>query len=229
MKSDHAAVLQLPDLHLFAEPQGLFKNIRTRDSFSRVLSHVQQHYSNPDVIVITGDLAQDGKPETYQFIADALRVFSAPVYYVLGNHDQPDIVKPVYPLEPIRADRYCVPNHWQIILIDSNHRPMPDSYEGEVSEAELQRITELTRKHGEKWTLIAMHQNLPEHRDRGVAVEVRNHQKVMHHLEQSPNIKLVLSGHVHQEFVIVQNGICYFSTPATGYQSESKSGRVTGG
>lgn len=228
MQPDYTTVLQLTDLHLFAEPDGLFNNINTRDSFTRVLNHVQQHYGSPDVIVLTGDLAHDGKPETYQFIADALKVFATPVYCVLGNHDHRDHAYQIYPFEPISMDEHCLLSHWQIILIDSNHQAMPDSYEGEVSANELQKISRLTARHSDKWTLIAMHHNLPEHHDRGVAVEVRNHQQVMQYFEQLPNIKLVLSGHVHQEFVVVQNGICYLSTPATGYQSKSKSGQVTG-
>jgi hypothetical protein len=69
---------------------------------------------------------------------------------------------------------------------------------------------------------------LPDHQDRGVAVEVRNHREVMQRLEQQLTIKLVISGHVHQEFLVAQNGICYLSTPATGYQSTARFGRVTG-
>lgn len=228
MQRDYTTVLQLTDLHLFAEPEGLFNDTNTRDSFTQVLNHVQQHYGSPDVIVLTGDLAHDGEQETYQFIADALKIFATPVYCVLGNHDHRDNAYQIYPLEPISIDEHCLLSHWQIILIDSNHQAMPDSYEGEVNAAELQKIAELTSRHSDKWTLIAMHHNLPDHHDRGVAVEVRNHQQVMQHFEQLPNIKLVLSGHVHQEFVIVQNGICYLSTPATGYQSRSKSGQETG-
>lgn len=228
MTRDYTTVLQLTDLHLFAEPDGLFNNINTRDSFTQVLNHIQQHYGNPDVIVITGDLAHDGEPATYQFIADSLRPFNTSVYCVLGNHDHRENAYRVYPLAPITTDLHCLLGNWQIILVDSNRQPMPGSYQGEVSQAELQRVGELIAQHPDKWTLIAMHHNLPKHDDRGVILEVRNHQQVMQYFEQRPDIKLVLSGHVHQEFVIVQNGICYLSTPATGYQSKSKSGQVTG-
>lgn len=228
MKRNHTTILQLTDLHLFADPQGLFNGINTRDSFIQVLNHVQQHYGSPDVIVLTGDLAHDGEPATYQFIANALKIFAAPVYCVLGNHDHRDNAYQIYPLEPISNDEHCLLGDWQIILLDSNHQPMPNNYQGEVSEADLLRIAELIAKHPNKWTLIAMHHNLLEHHDRGVPIEVRNHQQVMQHFEQLPTIKLVLSGHIHQEFVIVQNGICYLSTPATGYQSKSKSGQITG-
>lgn len=228
MNHDYITVLQLTDLHLFAEPHGLFNKTNTRDSFLSVLNHVQTHYENPDLIVLTGDLAHDGKPETYQFISDALKALSAPVYFVLGNHDNRDSAHSVYPRDPITINLHCVLNHWQIIMLDSNYQLAPDSYEGEISAFDLQRITELAIRHSDKSTLIALHHNLPEHEDRGIAVEVRNHQRVMQHIEQLPNIKVVISGHVHQEFLIVRNGVCYLSTPATGYQSTTKSGQVTG-
>ena len=225
---DHATILQLTDLHLFAEPDRLFNNVNTRESFQQVLMHVRQHYQNPDVIVLTGDLAHDGKPETYQYIADALTVFSAPVYCVLGNHDNPDAARSVYPRRPILMHDHCVLRNWQILLLAANHAPATGSDQVDFSEAALQRASALICEHPEKWTLVATHYNLPEHQDRGVAVEVRNHRQVMQHLEQLHTIKLIISGHVHQEFLVVQNGICYLSTPATGYQSTSKSGRVTG-
>lgn len=228
MKRNYTTVLQLTDLHLFAQSDGHFNKVNTRDSFIKVLNHVQQHYDNPDIIIITGDLAHDDEPATYQFIAEALKVFNAPVYCVLGNHDHHENAYRVYPLTPVTTDLHCLLELWHIILVDSNHQPMPDSYQGEVSQAELQRVGELIAQHPDKWALIAMHHNLPHHDDRGVMLEVRNHEQVMDYFEQQPTIKIVLSGHVHQEFVIVQNGVCYLSTPATGYQSTSKSGQVTG-
>lgn len=228
MKRDYLTVLQLTDLHLFSDPAGLFNQINTRDSFFQVLEHVKKHHENPDVILLTGDLAHDGEPATYRFIATALKRFDAPVYYVLGNHDNPANARRIYPLAPITTEQHCLLGNWQMILMDSNHQPEPDSYQGEVSQEELQRLEQLTAQYSDKWTLIAMHHNLPTHDYRGVAAEIRNHQQVMRHFEQQPNVKLVLSGHVHQEFTIVQNGICYLSTPATGYQSKSKSGQITG-
>ncbi|MGH8497385.1 MAG: metallophosphoesterase family protein [Methylococcales bacterium] len=134
----------------------------------------------------------------------------------------------VYPLAPIQTEPHLIIGNWQIILLDSNYNPESNCYEGEVSLSELQRVTQLVAQHPDKSTMIAMHHNLPNHEDRGIAHEIRNHQQVMAHFEQLSTIKLVLSGHVHQEFVIVQQGICYFSTPATGYQSLSKSKQVTG-
>lgn len=228
MKRDCIKALQLTDLHLFAEPSGLFNQVNTRDCFIQVLEHIRRHHADPDVIVLTGDLAHDGKPETYRFIAAALKPFNAPVYFVLGNHDHHANAHRIYPLDPITTDRHCLLGNWQMILMDSNHRPEPGSYQGEVSRAELQRLWELTAQYPDKWTLIAMHHNLPDHDERGVGLEVRNHQEVMQYFDQQPSIKLVLSGHVHQEFTIVQNGICYLSAPATGYQSKSKSGQITG-
>jgi Icc protein len=228
MRRDHVAVLQLTDLHLFADPWQRFNDVDTRDSFHRVLAHARQHYEPPDAILLTGDLAHDGRPETYRYISDALNVFSVPVFCTLGNHDDPEAARSIYPSQSVSMDDHCLLGSWQVILLDSNHHPVPGDYQGEVSESELRRVSRLTGEYPDRWTLIATHHNLPEHRDRGVAVEVRNHQQVMQHLERLGSVKLVISGHVHQEFLIVQNGVCYLSTPATGYQSTSKSGHVTG-
>lgn len=227
---DYATILQLTDLHLFAEPDKMFNNVNTRESFEQVLKHVQQHYQNPDIIILTGDLAHDGKAETYQYIADALSVFNTPVYCLLGNHDNPDAAHSIYPQTPILMDDHCVLSNgnWQILLLDAEHATAPGSGLAEFSESTLQRASKLISEHPEKWTLIATHYNFPQHQDRGVAVEVLNHHEVMQHLEMLPSIKIVISGHVHQEFLVVQKGICYLSTPATGYQSISKSGHVTG-
>ncbi|MEY3106096.1 MAG: hypothetical protein RIT35_259 [Pseudomonadota bacterium] len=227
MKHDYTTVLQLTDLHLFADPAGLFNNVNTRDCFIKTIIHVQQHYEQPDLIIITGDLAHDGSTEAYHFIAEALKIFSVPVYYVLGNHDHPENAYQVYPLEFVSTDKYHSLKHWQIIFVDSNDQPIQDSYEGEVSQAELQRIKALIESYPDKWTIIAMHHNLPAHYDRGIDYEIRNHQQVIQWFEQLPSIKLVVSGHVHQEFVIIQQGICYLSTPSTGYQSLSKSKCIT--
>jgi Icc protein len=228
MQRHYTTLLQLTDLHLFAEPCGLFNGINSRDSFLAILRHVKEHYRKPDVIMLTGDLAHDGKPQTYQYISEALEELSAPVYFVLGNHDNPCNAHQVYPRSPVHTDQHLLLDHWQIIMLDSNHNSRRDSYEGEVSESELRRLAELSQRHSGRPTLIALHHNLPTHDDRGVVVEVRNYQQVMQHIEKFPNIKAVISGHIHQEFLIVKQGICYLSTPSTSYQSTSKSGRFTG-
>ena len=108
MKQAFTTVLQLTDLHLFAEAKGLFNGINTRDSFASVLNHVQLHYARPDVIVITGDLAHDGMLATYQFIANSLKPFNAPVYCVLGNHDNYENAHQIYSLMPITTDQHCL-------------------------------------------------------------------------------------------------------------------------
>jgi Icc protein len=228
MNPSCTTVLQLTDLHLFAGPEGRFKGVDTRETFGQVLSHVRNHYSRPDLILLTGDLAHDGREDTYRLIAERLAPFDAPAYCVFGNHDRPDQARRVYPLPPVRTEGHTIAGSWLLVLLDSNHDPEPGAYEGEVGPDELRRLAELAADHPDRHLLIAMHHNLPEHDDRGVAHEIRNHREVMAHFEGLPNLRVVLSGHVHQEFAIVQNGVGYFSTPSTGYQSLSKAGRVTG-
>jgi Icc protein len=50
-----------------------------------------------------------------------LKSFSAPVYCVLGNHDDPEAARSVYPLQPISMDDHCLLRDWHILLLAADH------------------------------------------------------------------------------------------------------------
>jgi Icc protein len=227
MCKEKISVLHLTDLHLFANSNRHFNNIFTRNSFEKVIQHVLMHFNLPDLIIITGDMAQDGKPATYHYIRKILAEFNVPVYFVFGNHDNPKNATPVFSSAPVSEKKYIQTAKWQFVLLDSNHNNKKNSYMGEVSKNELERLKYYLDQYPDKSTLIAMHHNLPNYPLRGVNYEIRNHRQISAFFRKYPQIKIVISGHVHQEFVIFKQGICYLSTPATGYQSKSKRGKIT--
>lgn len=56
------------------------------DRLRRVTDHIRRLDPSPDVIVVTGDLADHGLPEEYSEV-DAALSFDPPVLVVPGNHD----------------------------------------------------------------------------------------------------------------------------------------------
>ena len=52
-------VLQLTDPHLMADPAGALLGVNTRDSLDAVIAQVLRDHGQPDVILATGDIAQD--------------------------------------------------------------------------------------------------------------------------------------------------------------------------
>lgn len=76
-------IAQVSDLHLHADPA--HPNLAR---FKRVLAHLAALEPRPALLVLSGDLADDGAPESYRHLAQALAAWPAPVRFALGNHDR---------------------------------------------------------------------------------------------------------------------------------------------
>ncbi|MEP2615770.1 metallophosphoesterase, partial [Marinobacter alexandrii] len=68
-------VLQLTDPHLMADANGELLGVNTRDSLDAVIAQAIKTHGQPDLILATGDLAQDGSEEAYRAFGDRLQAF----------------------------------------------------------------------------------------------------------------------------------------------------------
>lgn len=75
-------IAQATDLHLHADPG--HPNLAR---FKRVLDHLLTLQPQPDLLVLSGDLADDGALESYRHLQGALARWPHPVRFALGNHD----------------------------------------------------------------------------------------------------------------------------------------------
>lgn len=75
-------IAQVTDLHLHADPG--HPNLAR---FTRVLDHLLSLQPRPDLLVLSGDLADDGALESYRHLEGALARWPHPVRFALGNHD----------------------------------------------------------------------------------------------------------------------------------------------
>ena len=80
-------ILQITDTHLFAEKHETLLGINTWDSYQAVLSAIHASQRPCDLIVATGDLAQDHSSAAYQHFAEGIASFAAPCVWLPGNHD----------------------------------------------------------------------------------------------------------------------------------------------
>jgi Icc protein len=92
-------ILQLTDLHLTADPEGVLKGVATYPAFLDVLEFIdrQGESAGPhfDAIVITGDLAHDEKAETYHVLREALGDRLPQCRFVPGNHAERGFMRQV--------------------------------------------------------------------------------------------------------------------------------------
>ena len=116
-------ILQLSDTHLFGSTRGKLLGVNTQHSFTAVLQQSAADSEQPDIILLTGDLAQDPSPTAYKRLAkQVLETFSCPVYWIPGNHDNPIMMEEVFAETKLKPEKLILRDKWQIILLDSHFR-----------------------------------------------------------------------------------------------------------
>ena len=79
-------ILQITDTHLFAENMKRCW-VSIPESYQAVLDAIHASQRECDLIVATGDLAQDHSAAAYQHFAEGIASFAAPCVWLPGNHD----------------------------------------------------------------------------------------------------------------------------------------------
>lgn len=214
-------LVQVTDTHLFAEPTGKLLGLITADSFQAVWRAVQAIEPAPDLILLTGDLAQDHKAKTYQYLRSLTASIKTPIYWLPGNHDQPALMAKELSSTPFNGAKVFQTGGWQFILLSTH---VSGQVQGHLSDETLADLKTQLQQVPNHPTLIALHhppflvgsQWLDGSR-------LENPEALFEVLEAFPQVKLVLFGHIHQEFQQVQQGITYLGTPSTCIQFLPKS------
>ena len=81
----------------------------TAGALEKVVNHINQMTPVPDVVIVTGDLADGGSSESYRLANDLLAPLKAPFYIVPGIHDQKDNLAQGFPDHEYLAQSF--PDH----------------------------------------------------------------------------------------------------------------------
>ena len=89
-------IIQLTDLHLVPEGQKIHE-IDPGYRLEQALANIKLRHSDLDLLVITGDLCNEGDVRSYQLLRALLEKYEIRYQLVLGNHDQRETFKGVFP------------------------------------------------------------------------------------------------------------------------------------
>lgn len=81
-------VVQISDLHLFAKPHHRLLGVDTEASFLQVQKAIAALDPLPDLLLLTGDLSQDGSAASYARLRAHLQTLPIDTYWLAGNHDR---------------------------------------------------------------------------------------------------------------------------------------------
>lgn len=210
-------VIQISDLHLFADPKQTLLGLNTSDSLHAVIDLLKQTSKPIHLILLTGDLSQDNSPASYQRIVEQFKDFACPIYWTPGNHDAPDIIPTVFNKSVnFKEDKAIVCGNWQFILLNSHY---PKHVEGFLGRAELSRLERYLLQNPKHHTMLFLHHPPIEIHCKWLdPLMLKNANDLFDVIDQHPNVRGIFCGHIHQEFETQHQGVPIMSVPSTCFQ-----------
>ncbi|WP_352339130.1 metallophosphoesterase [Psychrobacter sp. 16-MNA-CIBAN-0192] len=222
-------VLQITDLHV--APQDISFNRRAIDAsclqrFEAVLQQALHDNVRCDLIIVTGDLVDEVQPAVYDYIFATLQATKIPFICIAGNHDVTDELGKELPfsertLVAHTADsrllnrHVIIADHWQLLFLDSS---IPGEVAGEIKHDDIAWLrTQLSSC--TKPALLAIHHHvLPMNSAWIDAYIAKKTDLFWQQMAEHSNLRVIASGHTHQEQAYIHQNITVYSTPSTCYQ-----------
>ncbi|PZX15452.1 phosphodiesterase [Celeribacter halophilus] len=118
-------IIHITDTHLMPAGETLY-TLDPAARLKRVLDDVKLRHADADLLVLTGDLTQDGNPAAYRLLETLLTDMPFPVRLLLGNHDDRANFHAAFPAHPVDSHGFvqsmmAVPEAQdRLLFLDSN-------------------------------------------------------------------------------------------------------------
>lgn len=212
-------VIQITDSHLFRDPTAALLKLNTQESFERVIELVENNEPRIDVVLATGDIAQDASLEAYVRFSEAMGRLRAPFYWIPGNHDRRAVMEKA-PAHRAAADKKIRFGNWQIVMLDSS---LDGEVHGMLTASELAFLEACLQSAEDdpqiEHTLVCLHHNpVPGSAHWMSDIGLHNQVDFNAMVDRFTSVRAVVYGHIHQELDILRAGVRYFCTPSTCIQ-----------
>ncbi|MCF8006201.1 MAG: 3',5'-cyclic-AMP phosphodiesterase [Methylovulum sp.] len=215
------SIVHITDLHILAKPESRLLGVDTRYSFNEVLQLALTTFKAIDLVLLTGDLAQDPVAESYSCIVRTLDALQISCLCLPGNHDDVAVMSSVLNSAWVSCKPDTHLSNWQLICLNSQ---VNGSEKGHLADAELIYLERCLSHGGKKNVLIAVHHHvLPTESAWLDTMIIDNYPRFWSLITAYPQVKLVVNGHIHQEMDVEYKGVRVLATPSTCFQFKPKS------
>ncbi len=207
--------VQITDSHLGERVGTRLLNLDTDRSLAAVLDLVRSQQSHIDIVLATGDLSDQGSAAAYRRFLRATRDLGAQARWLPGNHDEATAMRKTLG-DDARLQRNLVLGNWQIVALNS---AVPGEVGGYLAESELTALRDCLAAAPQHHALICVHHHvLPVGCDWLDRQLVANAESFWSVVDEFPNVRVVLSGHVHQCSETQRDGVRVLTSPSTCVQ-----------
>ena len=218
-------LLQLTDCHLLEDPTARLLGVRTAETFLAVLDQALAE-ATPDLLLLTGDLAHDGKRATYEWLLEQVAErYTGKVLVLPGNHDHYQSLIEVFPAaqHPLGVGLHDFPD-FKLVTVDSQGDDRP---EAELDEAARQRLLELVAEATKPVLLVLHHPLLPVGAPWLDKDCVPAGEKRLTARAETGKLAAVVFGHVHQPVTAHFGTVPLLGSPSTCFQFAPRSERFS--
>lgn len=185
----------------------------TADSLQSVLDHYSAADWRAHRALVTGDVIQDDSEAAYGRFRDLLLPLKLRVHCVPGNHDVRDLMKAVCVRPPFSYCAWEEIGDWLLVGLDSC---IKDTAGGEVSQEELDRLSDIVMSSAARHVLVYLHHPpIPMGSKWLDSVGLANGDEVLERLRTLRCVRALTFGHVHQAYDDVYEDIRILATPST--------------
>jgi 3',5'-cyclic-AMP phosphodiesterase len=212
-------------MHLFADENQNLQGMPTVKSLRAVVERLHAMRSELDLLLLTGDLSGDGKAESYETLQNLLLPLSIPIYWLPGNHDSTTMMEEVFNVRLISRRKCFERGGWNFVLLNST---LENYKYGHLSDDSLDWLDSKLRIIADKPTVVSLHHHpFPVNSDWLDSTSLQNSEELFAVLDKHPQVKLVLFGHIHQEFQHQRHNVDYLGSPSTCIQFQPQSKTFT--
>jgi 3',5'-cyclic AMP phosphodiesterase CpdA len=213
-------VAQISDLHIKPPGSLAYGRVDTAKALQRCVAGLNEFAPKPDLVVISGDLADTPMAEEYEHLKRLLTRLELPFVAIPGNHDSRELMRDAFPQGPYAFSSGALNQRVEtggldLVLLDSSVAGQPH---GELDPPTLQWLEAILASAPDRPALLFLHHPPFEtgiwHMDRQ---NLRNADQLAAIVRRHPRVQLIAAGHVHRAVLAIFGGVAATICPAPNH------------
>lgn len=217
-------IAQISDLHIGGPGTRTYGIAAMDEKLKSCIAHVNAHRPKPDVVLVSGDLANCASKAETQYAADLLAALEMPFFVIAGNHDNTDTIKEIFaarqfPPANTQGTDYVIDDYpVRLIGMDSTRSGQPGGY---LNGEQLAWLEKTLAQDSKKPVVIFMHHppvrcGVPETDEDGF----EGSERLGRIVGRFDNVQRILCGHIHLPVHTLWHGTIVCSAPSIGMHLE---------
>ncbi len=220
-------IAQISDFHLKPKGTLAYGVADTEISLKRAIAYLNSLRPLPELVLITGDMVDEGAQESYSLLQQILSLLKVPFFMVPGNHDHKKSLQETFPdhrylqtgVEEQGRPYFCFTLESHSLRLIGLDTVTPGEHGGGLGATQLAWLEQTLEAQPKSPTLLFMHHppfaSAIGHMDGEV---FRGWQAFQSLISRQPQVERILCGHLHRPIFRRYAGTLASCCPAVGMQ-----------